>query len=364
MSFRSPPGQHSWKSLTDARGAAMTQLDTPAEEFPALADRYRRELMAHCYRMTGSVYDAEDMVQETYVRAWRSFEGFEGRSSLRTWLYRIATNVCLTALEGKDRRPLPTGLGQPGSRAGDPLVEATEVSWLEPVPDVLVDADGTDGTDPAAVVANRDTIRLAFVAALQHLPARQRAVLILRDVLRWKAAEVAEALGTSVAAVNSALQRAHAQLADRAPSEATTTDDLDAAQRAMLDRYVQAFWDKDIDALVTMLAEDAVWEMPPFTSWYQGSANIGRLVGTQCPGNVHDMPMLATVANGQPAYGLYMRQPAGHFEPFHLQVLTLRGTEVTHVGAFFERRLFETFGLPASLPAEHLGGARGTTYAG
>jgi RNA polymerase sigma-70 factor (ECF subfamily) len=339
----------------------MTQLDTPAEEFPALADQYRRELMAHCYRMTGSVYDAEDMVQETYVRAWRAYGAFEGRSSVRTWLHRIATNVCLTALEGKDRRPLPTGLGAPGAQAGDPLVEATEITWLEPVPDVLVAADGSD---PATVVANRDTIRLAFVAALQHLPPRQRAVLILRDVLRWKAAEVAEALDTSVAAVNSALQRAHAQLAERAPTESTTTDDLDDAQRAMLDRYVQAFWDKDIDALVTMLAEDAVWEMPPHTGWYQGSANIGRLVETQCPGGVHEMPMLATVANGQPAFGLYMRQPDGHFEPFHLQVLSLRGTEVVHVGAFFERSLFATFGLPASLPAGYVGGPAGTTYAG
>jgi RNA polymerase sigma-70 factor (ECF subfamily) len=340
----------------------MTQLDVPAEEFPALADTYRRELMAHCYRMTGSVYDAEDLVQETYVRAWRAYDGFEGRSSVRTWLYRIATNVCLTALEGKDRRPLPTGLGQPGSQAGDPLVEATEVTWLEPVPDVLVDTDG--GLDPATVVGNRDTIRLAFVAALQHLPARQRAVLILRDVLRWKASEVAGALGTSTAAVNSALQRAHAQLADRAPTESTTTDDLSPEQRAMLDRYVEAFWRKDVDGLVRMLAADAVWEMPPFTGWYQGAANIGRLVDTQCPGGVHDMPMLATVANGQPAFGLYMRQPDGHFEPFHLQVLTLAGTTVTHVGAFFDPRLFAVFGLPDRLPAGYVGGSAGASYAG
>jgi RNA polymerase sigma-70 factor (ECF subfamily) len=340
----------------------MTQLDISSDEFPALADQYRRELMAHCYRMTGSVFDAEDLVQETYVRAWRAYEAFEGRSSVRTWLYRIATNVCLTALEGKGRRPLPTGLGAPGATAGDPLVEAGEVAWLEPVPDVLVDATGA--LDPATVVGNRDTIRLAFVAALQHLPARQRAVLVLRDVLRWKASEVAEALGTTVAAVNSALQRAHAQLAEKAPTEATVTDDLDEDQRAMLDRYVEAFWNKDVDALVTMLARDAVWEMPPFTGWYQGAENIARLVDTQCPGGVHDMPMLATVANGQPAYGLYMRRPDGDFEPFHLQVLTLRGTSVTHVGAFFERRLFAAFGLPATLPSDHVGGAAGTTYAG
>jgi RNA polymerase sigma-70 factor (ECF subfamily) len=326
-----------------------TTPETTEAEFPKLADRYRRELMAHCYRMTGSVYDAEDMVQETYLRAWRAFHDFEGRSSVRTWLYRIATNVCLTALEGKGRRPLPTGLGAPGSYAGDELVEGTEVPWLEPVPDVMVDVANID---PARVVGNRDAIRLAFIAALQHLPARQRAVLILRDVLRWKAGEVAEALETSTAAVNSALQRAHAQLAAQQLSEATVEDDLTPRLREMLDRYVAAFWEKDVDTLVKMLAKDAVWEMPPFTGWYLGAENIGALIDTQCPGGVHDMPMVATVANGQPAYGLYMRQEAGHFVPFHLQVLTIEGDEVTRVAAFFEPRLFETFGLPATLPAD------------
>jgi RNA polymerase sigma-70 factor (ECF subfamily) len=339
----------------------MTTLDNqspataaaPAEaptEFPQVADQYRRELTAHCYRMTGSVYDAEDMVQETYLRAWRAYDDFEGRSSVRTWLYRIATNVCLTNLENKGRRPLPTGLGMPGAQAGDELVEASEVPWLEPVPDVMVDIANVD---PAQVVGNRDSIRLAFVAALQHLPPRQRAVLVLRDVLRWSAKETATALETTVAAVNSALQRAHAQLAEKQLTQGTVEDDLTPELEAMLDRYVQAFWDKDVNALVTMLAHDAIWEMPPFTGWYAGAENIAALIDHQCPGGRGDMPMIRTSANGQPAYGLYMRQPDGHFEPFQLQVLQLVDGRVQHVIAFFETELFETFGLPTSLPASY-----------
>lgn len=321
------------------------------EDFPELTDTYRRELTAHCYRMTGSIHDAEDLVQETYIRAWRAYGAFEGRSSVRTWLYRIATNVCLSSLEGKDRRPLPTGLGAPASDPGERVVASTEVSWLEPAPDPLV---ASDTADPASIVAERDSIRLAFVAALQHLPARQRAVLILRDVLRWRAAEVAEALDTTEAAVNSALQRAHAQLARANVTADTVEDRLDDNQRALLDRYVQAFWDKDITQIVGMLTADAVWEMPPFPGWYQGAEAIGRLIDTQCPGGVHDMPMVATTANGQPAFGLYMRQPDGTYTPFHLQVLTLTDGRVSHVAAFFDTRLFETFGLPAVLPADHV----------
>jgi RNA polymerase sigma-70 factor (ECF subfamily) len=328
-----------------------TEAPPSAEKFPQVADQYRRELTAHCYRMTGSVYDAEDMVQETYLRAWRAYDDFEGRSSVRTWLYRIATNVCLTNLENKGRRPMPTGLGMPGAQARDELVEASEVPWLEPVPDVMVDVANVD---PALVVGNRDSIRLAFIAALQHLPPKQRAVLVLRDVLRWSAKETATALDTTVAAVNSALQRAHAQLAEKQLTEGTVEDDLSPDLEAMLERYVQAFWAKDVNALVTMLAHDAVWEMPPFTGWYTGVENIAELINTQCPGGVHDMPMIRTQANGQPAFGLYMRQPEGHFEPFHLQVLQIVDGRVAHVGAFFDPRLFETFGLPASLPASYV----------
>ena len=329
----------------------MTEVSTPAmKDFPGLTDTYRRELTAHCYRMTGSVHDAEDLVQETYLRAWRAYEGFEGRSSVRTWLYRIATNVCLTALEGKDRRPLPTGLGAPASDPGDPLTQSSEVSWLEPAPDPLV---AGESSDPATIVTEREGIRLAFVAALQYLPARQRAVLVLRDVLRWRASEVAKALETTEAAVNSALQRAHAQLARADLSRDTLEERLDADQQDLLDRYVKAFWDKDIDAIVGMLTRDAVWEMPPFTGWYTGAEAIGRLIDTQCPGGVNDMPMVATRANGQPAFGLYMRQPDGSFTPFHLKVLTIRDNRVEHVAAFFDTDLFERFGLPARLPADH-----------
>ncbi len=318
---------------------AEPEAPPTADEFPEMAQRYRRELLAHCYRMTGSVYEAEDLVQETYLRAWRSYDGFEGRSSVRTWLYRIATNVCLTNLEGKDRRPLPTGLGTEDARPGDELVKDTEIAWLEPVPDTAV------------MVAERDSIRLAFIAALQYLPARQRAVLILRDVLRWKAAEVAEAMDTTTAAVNSALQRAHAILAEKDLTEDTVTRDLDQRQEALLEKYVAAFWRKDIDEIVSMLTADAIWEMPPFTGWYRGAETIGKLIDTQCPGGAHDMPMVATTANGQPAFGLYMRTPEGDFVPFHLQVLTLDGDRVSHVEAFFDHRLFATFGLPARLPA-------------
>jgi RNA polymerase sigma-70 factor (ECF subfamily) len=338
----------------DTAPQARTPAPPPAQpapaDFPEVADQYRRELTAHCYRMTGSVYDAEDMVQETYLRAWRAYDDFEGRSSVRTWLYRIATNVCLTNLENKGRRPLPTGLGMPGAQASDELVEASEVPWLEPVPDVMVDVANID---PAQVVGNRDSIRLAFVAALQHLPARQRAVLILRDVLRWSAKETATALDTTAAAVNSALQRAHAQLAEKQLTQGTVEDDLTPEHEAMLERYVRAFWDKDVNALVTMLAHDAVWEMPPFTGWYAGAQNIADLIDHQCPGGSNDMPMIRTSANGQPAFGLYMRQPDGHFEPFQLQVLQLVDGRVQHVIAFFEQGLFETFGLPATLPASY-----------
>jgi len=337
--------QTSEPSTGAATGPVQTTGGTELDDFDELTARYRRELLAHCYRMSGSTHEAEDLVQETFLRAWKASATFQGRSSVRTWLYRIATNVCLTNLEGRPRRPLPAGLGTSDQMAGDALEENHEIAWLEPVPDAAV------------VVEERDTIRLAFVAALQHLPARQRAVLILRDVLRWSAAEVADALDTTVAAVNSALQRAHAQMADRGLTADSVPDaELTPEQLHLLDAYVDAFWRKDIDQIVSMLKADAIWEMPPFTGWYLGAETIGALIAGQCPGGHHDMPMLRTDANGQPAFGLYMRTPAGHFEPFHLQVLDLEGDRVRHVGAFFGSALFETFGLPAGLPADHVPG--------
>jgi RNA polymerase sigma-70 factor, ECF subfamily len=294
---------------------------------------YRRELLSHCYRMLGSVHDAEDLVQETLLRAWRAYDRFEGRSTLRTWLYKIATTQCLTALESRGRRPLPAGLGGPSETGGQPLETREDVPWLEPLP--------TGGDDPAAIVADRETTRLAFVAALQHLPARQRAVLILRDVLAWRAAEVAELLDTSVAAVNSALQRARAQLDEVAPTPDDVVEPTTEDKRKLLARYVEAFEHKDVAAIVALLAEDAVWEMPPYATWFRGREQVARHLLVQCPGGPGDFSFVATEANGEPALGMYL---CG--KPFCLQTLTARGSELTHVVSFFDHRLFDTFGLP------------------
>src|SRR4051812_5007968 len=294
--------------------------------------------------MLGSVYDAEDLVQETYVRAWRSYEKFEGRSSIRTWLHRIATNACLNALESRTRRPLPIGLGGPSSDPGDTLVEQREVSWLEPMPDAMID------NDPAAVIAGRESIRLAVIAAMQFLPPRQRAVLILREVLQWPAAEVAEALEMSTASVNSALQRARAAMRAASPAADEVAEPDDSSRRELLDRFVAAFEAKDIAAMVTIFTKDAVWEMPPFTGWYSGPEDIARLIDTQCPAQgPGDMKLVPTRANGQYAFGLYIRD-GNVYRPFNLPVLTLTPQGVSHVSSFFDLRLFQTFGLPESIP--------------
>jgi RNA polymerase sigma-70 factor (ECF subfamily) len=320
-----------------------------SEDFVRQADPYRRELLAHCYRMLGSVHDAEDLVQETYLRAWRAYDRFEGRSSLRTWLHQIATRACLTALDTRSRRPLPTGLGAPGSEAGDALVEQPEVPWLEPIPDAMV---AGASADPASIVAARQSLRLAVIAAMQNLPPRQRAVLVLREVLAWRASEVAELLDTTTTAVNSILQRARAQIDQAAPVADEIMEPTTPEQRELLDRFVMAFEQKDIATIVELFSTDAIWEMPPFTGWYQGAENIGRLVDTQCPAQgPDDMRLVPTWANGQPAFGLYMRVADGSYEPFNLPVLTIVGDRVTHVACFFDLSLFETFGLPASLPA-------------
>ncbi|MFI6788336.1 sigma-70 family RNA polymerase sigma factor [Nonomuraea sp. NPDC050383] len=323
--------------------------DRPStEDFLRLADPMRRELLAHCYRMTGSVHDAEDLVQETYLRAWRAYDGFEGRSSLRTWLYRIATTVCLTALESRGRRPLPTGLGAPSSEPAAPLTQRPEVPWLEPVPDGMV---GAGADDPAAIVTSRESIRLALIAALQHLPPRQRAILVLRDVLRWRAAEVAEALETTTAAVNSGLQRARAQLNDVSPSLDDPAPPLPHEQRARLDRYVAAFESYDVAAIVELFTEDAVWEMPPYTGWYQGAEQIGRLIAVNCPAQrPGDLRLVPIAANGQPSFAVYFRQ-GDTYHAFSLMVLTLAAEGIRHVGMFFDVGLFDPFGLPPSLPA-------------
>ncbi|MCO6005869.1 sigma-70 family RNA polymerase sigma factor [Actinoallomurus purpureus] len=318
------------------------------EDFLRQAAPYRRELLAHCYRMLGSVHDAEDQVQETYLRAWRSYDGFEGRSSLRTWLHRIATRTCLTALESRGRRPLPTGLGDPSADPYDTLVERSEVPWLEPIPDAMA---GAEDADPAAIVTSRESIRLALIAALQHLPPRHRAVLILRDVLKWRAAEVAEVLDTTTTAVNSVLQRARARLDEVAPQE-DLTEPTSPEDRELLARYVRAFEEYDVAAIVRLLTADAVWEMPPYTGWYQGNEDIGRLISTQCPADGPGaMRLLPTRANGQPAFAVYMRAADGAHHAFALQVLTPAPAGVAHVAMFFDLRLFTAFGLPAVLPS-------------
>lgn len=312
------------------------------DEFTEQADPYRVELLAHCYRMLGSIHDAEDLVQETYLRAWKSYDGFEGRSSLRTWLYRIATRACLTALEGRTRRPLPSGLAGPSADpSGDLAREPLDLEWLEPFPDALF---GTQPDDPAAVVAFRESTRLALVAALQYLSARQRAVLILRDVLRWPAAEVAETLGTTTAAVNSALQRARAQLRELTPDE--VAEPADAEQRELLDRYAAAFENADMVALKQLLTEDAVWEMPPIPSWFVGPETIALLSATQCPAGPGDTLMVPVRANGQPGFGFYRRGADGLFHGHSVQVLTVTKAGISRVVAFHDAGLFPLFGLP------------------
>jgi RNA polymerase sigma-70 factor (ECF subfamily) len=316
------------------------------DEFLLKAEPHRRELLAHCYRMTGSLHDAEDLVQETYLRAWKAYGGFKGQSSLRTWLYRIATNTCLTALDSRQRRPLPTGLGAPSSDPVDDITARDEVPWLEPLPD-----GSTDPSDPSEIVASRESVRLAFVAALQHLSPRQRAVLVLREVLQWKAAEVADAIGSSTAAVNSLLQRARAQLDAVGPSEDDQLKLPDSPEaQDLLTRYIAAFETYDIDKLVELFTADAVWEMPPFDGWYQGPENIVLLSKTHCPAEVAgDMRFIRTTANGQPAAALYMinRETRVH-EPFQMHVMAVRPDGISHVVAF-HMSSFEKFGLPASL---------------
>ncbi|GHH18169.1 sigma-70 family RNA polymerase sigma factor [Streptomyces lanatus] len=312
------------------------------DEFVRLTDPYRRELLAHCYRMLGSVDEAEDLVQETYLRAWRSYDGYEGRASLRTWLHRIATNTCLTALEGRARRPLPSGLGGPAEAPEEPLTApVTDVPWLQPLPDTLI--------DPASVVAARGSLRLALVAALQNLPARQRAVLILRDVLAWRATEVAALLGTSTAAVKSSLQRARARLDELAPDEDLVEEPEGAADREVLDRYVAAFENADLDSLIGLLQDGVELEMPPFLEWYRGKKDVLCFLHA----GVHEtgaLRMLPIRANGQPAVAMYVREEDGVFRGHSVQVLTVVDGSLARITAFLDPAVLVRFGLSKELP--------------
>jgi RNA polymerase sigma-70 factor, ECF subfamily len=307
-------------------------------------EAYRRELTGYCYRMLGSGFEAEDAVQETMVRAWRGIDRFEGRSALRSWLYRIATNVCLDMLRGPQRRARPMDLGPSSTADGNLGAHVSEETWIQPVADAKVLP--TDSEDPAELAASRESIRLAFVAALQHLPPRQRAVLILREVLRWQAAEVAELLDTSVASVNSALQRARATLAQRDID--VTPPRVDAEQEALLARYVDAFERYDIDSLLTLLHEDAVQSMPPYALWLQGRDEMGKWYlgqGIGCKGS----RLLLTAANGCPAFASYRPQGSGAWEPFALQVIETSDGRISAIHNFLYPELFPAFGLPTRL---------------
>ena len=330
---------------TDAAGRDTTARQS--EDLDRLLEQHRAELTAYCYRILGSAFEAEDAVQETMLRAWRNFDRFEGRATLRTWLYRIATNVCLDMLNGSQRRARPMDLTSSQTAAaplGDALPEAT---WIQPMPDSRVlEADG----DPAELAVVRDSVRLAFVAALQHLPPRQRAVLILREVLRWKADEVAELLDTSVASVNSALQRARATLADGGVAAGDPGKPMDEEHRALLARYVDAFERYDLDSLTSLLHDDATWSMPPYALWLQTHDDIRRWClgpGIGCRGS----RLIPTVANGSPAFGQYKPGgPNGSYEPWSLQVLEVSGGRIAGISFFLDTAtLFPLFGLPPRL---------------
>jgi RNA polymerase sigma-70 factor (ECF subfamily) len=317
------------------------------EDFGRLADPFRGELMAHCYRMLGSVHDAEDLVQETLLRAWRAYDRFDAqRASLRTWLYRIATNACLTALAGRSRRPLPSLLVAPGDDPGEPLVPG-EVPWLQPIPDAMA---GQGRGDPALAAQSRASLRLAFVAALQFLPPRQRAILILREVLELPAAEVADMLATTPAAVNSALQRARARL--DGVLEEQVDEPAEADKRALVDRYVTAFENADIGALTRLLTEDAVLEMPPMWNWYAGRADYGRFIAWVWAVRGTDWRMVPIAANGQPGVAAYVRADDGGYHLHTLQVFTVTGSGISHTVVFADPAVFPLFGLAALLAGE------------
>jgi RNA polymerase sigma-70 factor (ECF subfamily) len=326
------------------RGGAVTV--SISEDFARQADPYRRELLAHCYRMLGSVHDAEDLVQETLLRAWRASGRFDGeRASLRTWLYRIATNACLTALARRSRRPLPSSIIGPSDDTEQPLVR-TEVPWLEPLPDAMVWAERAD---PAAVAVSRSSLRLAFVAALQLLPPRQRAILILREVLELPAAEVADMLGTTPAAVNSGLQRARARLAGVAEDQIDEPAEPDL--RATVDAYVKAFENADISALTRLLTTDAILEMPPLAIWYAGRENYGRFMTRVFAMRGTDWRMVRVAANGQPALAAYVGtgSGSGEYQLHSLQVLTVTPAGVGRNVVWAEPGVFATFGLAPRL---------------
>ena len=311
-------------------------------------EHYRGELRGYCYRMLGSAFDADDAVQDTLVKAWQAIDKFEGRSSLRSWLYRIATNVCLDSLRSRERRAMPMDLSQPVAATTPPGETLPETAWVEPMPDSDIASAVPPEGDPAQRAVFQDTIRLAFVAALQALPPRQRAVLILREVLCWQASEVAELLETTVASVNSALQRARATLAASNLSDGQRGAPLTEADRELVARYVSAFEAYDIPKLVSLLHEDASISMPPFAMWLRGRQDLHDWYlgfGKDCNGS----RLVPINANGSPAFGQYRVDPAGGHLPWSIQVLEMADGQITHVHHFLDTALFARFGLPARL---------------
>ncbi|MFH9863529.1 sigma-70 family RNA polymerase sigma factor [Streptomyces sp. NPDC017202] len=330
----------------------MSDSTATVEDLDARLERHRVELTGYCYRMLGSSFEAEDAVQNTLVRAWRSYDRFEGRSSLRSWLYRIATNVCLDMLSAGSKRARPMDLSESTPLARAALSPRPDHTWLEPVPDARV---LPTVEDPAEAAVAKESVRLAFVAALQQLPPKQRAVLILREVLAWRASEVAELLETSVASVNSALQRARATLAERADSaaDAAVSDPLDEEQQKLLERYVAAFEGYDMSALTALLHEDAVMTMPPFDLWLTGHDDIAGFmttIGSACEGS----RLLPVQVNGLPGFAQYKPDPErGGYTPWAVQVLEISDGRLTGFHFFLDtQRWFPLFGVPLHLEAE------------
>jgi RNA polymerase sigma-70 factor (ECF subfamily) len=325
---------------------ADDQLD--AAELEQRLELHRRELTGYCYRMLGSSFEAEDAVQETLVRAWRAYDRFEGRSALRSWLYRIATNVCLDMLNGRQRRARPMDMSpEPAGRAAQPGAMLPEATWIEPMPTGRV---VPDGGDPGEQAVARESVRLAFIGALQHLPPRQRAVLILREVLRWKADEAAELLGTTVASVNSALQRARATIEASNLTLSDGAPPVDDEQEQLLSRYLDAFERYDMDALTSLIHEDATQSMPPYALWLRGRDDVFAWwvgPGASCRGS----RLVPTTANGQPAFGQYKPTgDGGGYAPWALQVLEVEAGQITDMVFFLDtERMFPMFGLPPRL---------------
>ena len=314
-------------------------MTTKGVGFDVLVEPFRSELLAYCYRMLGSAHDAEDLVQDTYLRAWRAREQYDAtRSSPRTWLYRIASNACLTALEVRGRRPLPSGQVAASDPRG-PLVRGENVAWLQPLPDAWLDSG-----DPAGAVIDRGSLRLAFAAALQHLSARQRGALILRDVLSFSAAEAADVLGTTVASVNSSLQRARARLKEVGVRQEGLSEPTDAEQRAWVDRYMRAFEHADIDGLKHLLTEDVIMEMPPMLNWFAGPGNYGLFMEWVFAQAGTDWRLEGVAANGQPGFAAY-RRVGGGYELHTLQIFTVTAEGISRNSVFTDAEVFASFGL-------------------